>query len=105
MFARVATTQSQPERLEEIMRRLRDQTVPVLQAQKGFRGCYGMVDRESGKAVAISLWETEEKVVLQQARQLCEMNGARLMHRAPGLWTSGTWVRKRRLRSTPRAIL
>ena len=59
MFARIATTQSQPDQYEEIIRRIREQTVPVLQAQKGFRGFYGMVDRKSGKALGMSLWETE----------------------------------------------
>src|SRR5262245_79847 len=57
MFARIATSQSQPEQVEEMIRRLREQTVPVMQGQEGFRGFYGLVDRKSGKALGISLWE------------------------------------------------
>ncbi len=60
MFARIATTESQPERLDEMMRRLQEQTMPVLKDQKGFRGAFGMIDRTNGTAVAISLWETQE---------------------------------------------
>ena len=60
MFARIATTQSQPGRLDDLVRGLQEQTVPVLQGQKGFRGAFGMIDRTNGKAVAIALFETEE---------------------------------------------
>ena len=60
MYARIATTASQPDRLDDAMGRIREQTVPLLQDQKGFRGAYWLLDRETGKAVAISLWETHE---------------------------------------------
>jgi hypothetical protein len=61
MFARVATVYSQPDRLEEVIRDVREQTVPVVRLQKGFRGFYLLVDRASGQGKGLSLWETEEE--------------------------------------------
>ena len=60
MYARIATTESQPGRLDDMVRGLREQTMPVLRAEKGFRGGFGLIDRTSGKAVAIALFETRE---------------------------------------------
>jgi heme-degrading monooxygenase HmoA len=60
MYARMATVYSQPDRLEEVVRNVLEQTVPVVRAQKGFRGFYLLVDRATGKGHGLSLWETEE---------------------------------------------
>ena len=60
MFARVSTLQGSPERMEQGISEYRDQTVPAARQQKGFKGAYLLVDRKSGKALSVTLWETEE---------------------------------------------
>ena len=67
MHARVTTIQGQADRLDEGIRTFRDQTTPLVQGQPGFHGAYLLVDRQQGKALAISLWETQE--AMQQSEQ------------------------------------
>jgi heme-degrading monooxygenase HmoA len=48
-----------PERVEETVDQFREQALPQLQQQPGFRGITVGVNRKTGQAVAISVWETE----------------------------------------------
>lgn len=60
MFARVTTTQFSPYRLDEAIHIAREQIVPAAQKQTGFKGYLMMVDRSTGQAITITLWEGEE---------------------------------------------
>ena len=57
MFARVSTIHGSPERLEEAINYL-GAPASFRQAQ-GFKGNYLLVDRENGKMLTITLWESE----------------------------------------------
>jgi len=59
MYARVVTTQYQPGKLDEGLQIYRDSTVPAARQTQGFKGALGLVDRSTGKAIAIGLRETE----------------------------------------------
>ncbi len=59
MHVRAVTAQIQPGKTKEFIDVVNDSLVPALKAQKGFRGFYQMTDASSGKALAISVWETE----------------------------------------------
>lgn len=59
MYARVTTTQFSPYRLDEAIHIAREQTVPAAQQQTGFKGYLMLVDRSTGKAITITLWEEE----------------------------------------------
>lgn len=59
MYARVTTIQISPYRVEEAVGVLREQVVPVIQQQNGFKGYLMFVDRSTGKSVNITLWEDE----------------------------------------------
>jgi len=48
-----------PERIEETTRQFEDEMLDALAQQPGFRGITVGVNRRSGKAVALTLWETE----------------------------------------------
>jgi heme-degrading monooxygenase HmoA len=48
-----------PERIEATVRQFEDEALPRLEQQPGFRGITVGVNRQSGQAVAIGLWETE----------------------------------------------
>jgi heme-degrading monooxygenase HmoA len=60
MFARVGIFQSTPERVDDDeARRAREQMLQTLQRLPGFAGLYVLGDRQTGKTMGISLWETE----------------------------------------------
>ena len=80
MFARIVTyTQADPSpgRIEQGLRRTREQ-LPSLRELDGNEGAYFFVDRHSGKAIFISLWESEQ--AMQRSDELmrpfrAEMSG------------------------------
>ncbi len=60
MFARVSTFQGSPDQTAEGIRVAREQILPVARLQDGFKGIFILFDRESGRSLSITLWETEE---------------------------------------------
>src|SRR5919205_3988197 len=60
MFARVSTFQGPPDQTAEGIRVAREQIMPAARLMDGFRGIYLLFDRESGRSLSITLWETEE---------------------------------------------
>jgi heme-degrading monooxygenase HmoA len=61
MFARVQSIHQPARKLGEMTMIAREQR-PAAQGLPGFRGFYYLVDRANGKALVISLWETEDHV-------------------------------------------
>jgi hypothetical protein len=59
MYARVTTIQTSPYRLEEAIWVLKEQVVPVIEQQNGFKGYLMFVDRSTGKSINVTLWEDE----------------------------------------------
>ena len=59
MFAQLTTMLCLPEKLDEVAGLYEEHVLPLTQAQMGYRGLYLLLDRASGKAVAISLWDSE----------------------------------------------
>jgi hypothetical protein len=59
MYARVTTIQISPYRLDEAIGVLREQVVPSIQQQNGFKGYLMFVDRSTGKSMNITLWDEE----------------------------------------------
>jgi heme-degrading monooxygenase HmoA len=67
MFARVVTTDVPPSGIESVITIVHEQ-LPDARQQQGFTGFYLLADREAGKLVTISLWESRENVVAVEAR-------------------------------------
>ena len=59
MFARVTTIQISPYRLDEAIGVIREQVLPAIQQQNGFKSYLMFVDRGTGKSIGITLWEDE----------------------------------------------
>ena len=59
MYARVTTYRLAPEKLEEALRFGPEAIAPVARGQAGFRGLWVLVNPTTGKAVTLSLWETD----------------------------------------------
>ncbi len=60
MFARVSRFAVSPERLQQGRRAVEDHVIPALRMQPGYSGGLLLGDPESGKVLAVSLWEDEE---------------------------------------------
>ena len=59
MFARVSELTVRPERLQEGYREIEEHVIPALRMQPGFSGGLLLGNPESGKVLAVSLWENE----------------------------------------------
>jgi heme-degrading monooxygenase HmoA len=59
MFARVSAFQGPPDQTAEGIRIAREQVLPAAKLMDGFKGIYLLFDRESGKSLSVTLWETE----------------------------------------------
>jgi heme-degrading monooxygenase HmoA len=61
LFARLQTVHQPAGKLDQLTELAREQ-LPGARELEGFRGFYYLVDRENGKALVLSLWETEADV-------------------------------------------
>ena len=60
MHARVTTMEGSSERLDEGLREIKEEVLPQLQQQDGFKGFVVFDNRQNGKLVGFSLWESEQ---------------------------------------------
>ncbi len=62
MHARVSTFQgpTDPEQVEEGLRYARQNILPQARQMDGFKGILGLLDRQSGKSLTVTLWESEQ---------------------------------------------
>ena len=74
VHARTTNIQAQPSCIDAGIAHVRDEVMPALQALDGFVGLSLLVDRESGRCIATSAWETEEaeRLSADQVRPLRE---------------------------------
>ena len=59
MLARLHTLEATPEQYEAGLRIVTDDLLPWARESTGFCGAIGLVDRESGKALLLTLWSDE----------------------------------------------
>jgi hypothetical protein len=60
MFARVSQYVVRPERLQQGSRAIAEHVIPALRMQVGYSGGLLLGNPESGKMLAVSLWENKE---------------------------------------------
>jgi heme-degrading monooxygenase HmoA len=60
MFARVTTFEGDPEQVDELTRLAGERVLPALKELDGFNGALGFADHQSGKVLAVTLWESEQ---------------------------------------------
>ncbi len=59
MYARVTTYEVAPGRLDDLIRVFREVGIPGTRQEKGYIQNLLLTDRQAGRALSISLWETE----------------------------------------------
>ena len=60
MYARVSMFESSPDQIDEFLRQAREQVLPQAKQDEGFKGMIALGDRQSGKTLGITFWESEE---------------------------------------------
>jgi hypothetical protein len=72
MHAQVIEGGTTPELRTQMDRIVTDQMIPALREEPGFAGALNLVDRDSGNAMMIVLWDTDA----QARRELSQYGGA-----------------------------
>ena len=63
MYARAVTLMAKPEAMDEILEIAKTSVLEAMRQENGFVEWILLIDRESGKALSIPIWETEEAMV------------------------------------------
>ena len=66
MFARITIVQMKEDKVDEAINIYKDNVVPVSKTQKGYKGSYLLTDRDTGKGMSITIWDTEEDAVANE---------------------------------------
>ena len=72
MHARMSTLEGSPEEMDEGLRDVKEHVLPLLRQHDGFKGFIALGNRQSGKLIGITFWESE------QAMQASEEVGDRM---------------------------
>jgi hypothetical protein len=60
MFSRVNTLQTAPDRIDDVARAVRNLVHPGIKVEPGYRGYIVLGNRETGKAIGVTLWESAD---------------------------------------------
>ena len=60
MFARIGAWQGSPDELERWIVRAREQVKPGIVQDAGLEAVYWLVDRDAGKALIVTIWESRQ---------------------------------------------
>jgi len=74
VYARSTTIHAQPSAIDAGVAHLRDEVMPKLQGLQGFVGMSLLTDRESGRCIAVTAWESQEAMnaLAEQVRPIRE---------------------------------
>lgn len=72
MHARLITVQIQHDQLDEASRLYQEQLLPIARQQSGFKGGWLLLDRHTGKGLAILLWQAETDLRAGEANPLLQ---------------------------------
>ena len=66
MFARLTIVQIKSDKLDEAVKVYAESVAPAAKSQKGNVGAYLLVDREAGKGVSITVWDSEADAIANE---------------------------------------
>jgi heme-degrading monooxygenase HmoA len=70
MYARAVNVQLKSGKIDEASYIVKDAIVPVLKQQKGFKGQLLLTQSDTGKAISINMWETEDDLTVFETSAL-----------------------------------
>lgn len=66
MHARVTIAEGDPARADDAAQVIREQVLPGVRELDGFRGAIGLSDRETGKSITVTLWESQQAMLASE---------------------------------------
>ncbi len=66
MFARITIVQGKVDKLDESIKIYEDSIITAAKSQKGFQGAYLLTDRNTGKGISCTIWDSEEDAVANE---------------------------------------
>ena len=60
MYARLYSARAKDGKLDEMIRVWSEEDIPLMGSVRGYRGACLLTDRESGRGISITLWDSEE---------------------------------------------
>jgi len=66
MYARLTIVQVKVDKLDETVKIFNEGVIPAAKSQKGYRGAYLLTERNTGKGISISLWDSEEDAIANE---------------------------------------
>ena len=66
MYARLFSAQVKSDKLDELIKVWRDMDTPEMKSEKGYRGAYLLTDRKTGKAISMTLWDSEQDAIANE---------------------------------------
>ena len=58
LYGRIAAIEGRPDKIEKGVSRFRDVALPLVEQAEGFAGALMLIDRENGRALGITLWDS-----------------------------------------------
>jgi len=80
MIARLTTFSFKSDRIDEAIEIYKKKMVPAAKSQKGFLGLHFYMNRKTGGAVSIALWETEEDAIANEQSHYYQEQLVKVMH-------------------------
>jgi heme-degrading monooxygenase HmoA len=72
MHARSGTVYPRSDRFDHVLQLMRDSVAPAAQQEPGFSGMLIMNDRQAGRVVGITLWESEADKLASAKASTCK---------------------------------
>jgi len=66
MYARHVTTYVKMDKMDEALKIFEDSVIPEGKAQEGYVGIYLLTNKDTGKIVSITLWNTQEDAIANE---------------------------------------
>jgi len=60
MFARFTIIHTKIDRIDEAAKLFEESVIPAFKSQKGYDAAYFISERDTGKSICISIWDSEE---------------------------------------------
>jgi len=70
MFARLVSAQARSDKINETIQIWKEKDIPLMKSVKGYRGAYLLTDRKTGKAISMTLWDSEEDAIADEQSAL-----------------------------------
>lgn len=84
MHARLNIRQILPDKIDEFLSTFQRSVAPDVRQRQGYKGSLLLTDRSTGKAISLTLWETEADMRSVEARGLLPVDYAKTAHLVAG---------------------